>query len=297
MTEWQKREMAGSQWRITLPDGRSLGYGRFGNPSGPPVVYSHGFPASRLEAGLLSEAADRAGVQLIAPDRPGFGLSEFQPGRRILDWATDIASLADQLGFAQFRLLGGSAGCPYALACAHRLQQRILRVGIIGGLGPTDEKEAVGRMSKAARLGFFLARRTPLIFKFAYGGLGQLVARYPSLAYRLNEATGPDRELLARPQVRSILDASIQEAFCRGTAGALHEFSLLALPWGFDLEGISVPLDIWHGRQDGVVPHAMGELLAEKAPNGRLHLIAGEGHVSLPVRRGVEILETLCQTG
>ena len=79
--------------------------------------------------------------------------------------------------------------------------------------------------------------------------------------------------------------------------GATHELGLLASPWGFDLQEVSTPLGVWHGRQDGVVPHVMGELLAQMAPNAQLHTVANEGHVSLPVRHGVEILERLISPG
>lgn len=129
--------MTGSASRISLPDGRALGYLRLGDPAGLPVIYAHGFPASRLEAELWREAASRVGVLLIAADRPGLGLSDFQPGRTILHWTHDVASLADRLGIEKFRLLGVSGGCPYALACAYRLHRRIPRAAMAAGLGPT----------------------------------------------------------------------------------------------------------------------------------------------------------------
>lgn len=279
--------------RFTLPDRRTLGFARYGDAGGHPVFYFHGFPASRLEAELLDAAARRVGIALIAPDRPGFGLSGLQPNRTILDWPNDVAALADALGLGRFSLLGGSAGCPYALASACRLRRRVVRVATIAGLGPTTEPEAVRRMGRAARLGFCLARRAPFAFRLIYGALALVVAHWPGLVYRLNPATRPDRVVLARAEVRSILDASVQEAFRHGTAGAVQELSLLASPWGFDLGQLSAPLDVWHGKEDGVVPHVMGELLAHEAPNAQLHSIANEAHVSLPFKHGVEILKRL----
>jgi len=41
--------MALTDQTIKLADGRALGYAEFGNPSGVPVFFFHGFPASRLE--------------------------------------------------------------------------------------------------------------------------------------------------------------------------------------------------------------------------------------------------------
>ncbi|GAH37048.1 unnamed protein product, partial [marine sediment metagenome] len=81
--------------RIRLRDGRALGYAEFGDPGGRPVFYFHGFPGSRLEAQLGDGEASRSGVRLIAVDRPGFGLSDFQAGRRIVDWPDDVSALTD----------------------------------------------------------------------------------------------------------------------------------------------------------------------------------------------------------
>ena len=36
----------------TLRDGRALSFAEFGDPSGKPVFYFHGFPGSRIEASL-----------------------------------------------------------------------------------------------------------------------------------------------------------------------------------------------------------------------------------------------------
>lgn len=122
--------------RIFLPDGRSLGFARLGCPAGLPLIYLHGFPASRLEAGILNAAANSLGVSIIAPDRPGFGLSDFQPRRTILDWPNDVVHLANALSIDRFSLLASSGGCPYAAACAHQFPQRLIRVGIMAGLVP-----------------------------------------------------------------------------------------------------------------------------------------------------------------
>lgn len=126
--------MASGQQHI-LPDGRRLGHALYGDSAGPPVIYMHGFPASRLEAKLLEEAACEIGVSLITPDRPGLGLSDFQPGRAITDWPGDVAHLADALDLDRFSVVGVSGGCPYALACAHQLGDRVIRTAIIAGMG------------------------------------------------------------------------------------------------------------------------------------------------------------------
>lgn len=82
---------------LTLSDGRVLGYAQYGDSKGKPVIYCHGFPASRLEGRLIDAAAKRLGARILAIDRPGYGLSEFQLGRRLRDWPADVVALADEL--------------------------------------------------------------------------------------------------------------------------------------------------------------------------------------------------------
>jgi len=47
-------------------------------------------------------------TRLIAVDRPGMGLSNYQANRRLLDWPEDIRLLADALGIDRFSILAYS---------------------------------------------------------------------------------------------------------------------------------------------------------------------------------------------
>jgi len=98
---------------VRLPDGRSLGYAVCGDPEGRPIFQFHGWPGSRLQARFLDEEATKAGIRVIGLDRPGIGLSDFQPGRQILDWPNDVVALADAMKIDRFAVLGISGGGPY----------------------------------------------------------------------------------------------------------------------------------------------------------------------------------------
>src|SRR5436190_10650714 len=133
--------MTSSEWReIKLRDGRVLAYAEYGSPGGLPIIHCHGTPSSRVEGDLIFDAAIAAelGVRIIVPDRPGMGRSDFQPGRRIVDWPNDVLELAAALGLDRFAVLGESGGSPYAAACAALIPARVRALGLLGGVAPFD---------------------------------------------------------------------------------------------------------------------------------------------------------------
>jgi pimeloyl-ACP methyl ester carboxylesterase len=120
---------------ILTRDSRTLAFSIYGDPHGKPVFFFHGTPGSRLFR-PPDEITSRVGVKLICVDRPGYGNSTFQTGRRILDWPEDIVQIADNLGLDTFAVVGHSGGGPYALACAHRLSDRVSLAATLAGAGP-----------------------------------------------------------------------------------------------------------------------------------------------------------------
>lgn len=90
---------------FTLPDGRKLGYAQFGLLTGRPILYCHGLPGSRVEAGHLHEAALEVGARIIATDRPGMGSSSPQPGRTLLDHPKDLQQLAEHLKLTEYGVM------------------------------------------------------------------------------------------------------------------------------------------------------------------------------------------------
>lgn len=90
---------------ITLPDGRKLGYAQYGASAGRPIFFLHGLATTRIDAAAYDEVAKELNVRIIAPDRPGTGLSSPQPGRTLLDYPKDIDMLATYLGISEYGIL------------------------------------------------------------------------------------------------------------------------------------------------------------------------------------------------
>ncbi len=281
--------------RVTLRDGRTLAWAEYGDPAGQPVLYFHGFPGSRLEPLMPGEAQAWARVRLIVPDRPGFGHSTFQPGRRLLDWPDDVTELGDSLGLDRFACMGVSGGGPYAIACAFRLPGRLTRTAVVCGIGPVDTPEGTRGMMLPNRLLFTLSRYSQTVGRLAIASMSRLLRRDPQAALaRLRRfLPEPDRAVLDRPELLEWFVMSNLEAVRQGTRAAGQESQLFARPWGFRLADVAAEIDLYQGEQDVNVAPAMGHHQARALGSCKAHFFPDEGHLSLVINRMDEILQRL----
>ena len=265
---------------LALRDGRTLGYAEYGDAGGRPIVVFHGTPGCRLQAQVAHAPALARGIRIVAPDRPGQGLSTRLPGRRIADWRHDVRELADALGLSRFAVIGISGGGPHAAACAWGLPARITRAGIVSGVAPPDGPRIGQGLPRAGRLAFHLVLGTPWLVRcvMALGALG--ARRFPEGMFeRARALASPaDQPILRRPEIAAVLSGSLREAFRQGGQGVADDLLLLTRPWTFRLDEIRVPVRLWHGEADDMVPVAMGRYLARAIPNCRAEFIPGGGH-------------------
>jgi len=280
--------------QIRLKDGRALGFVEYGKPDGFPVVYCHGWPSSRLEAYPMRHACADAGVRLIAPDRPGLGLSDFHRGRRIVDFCGDVLQLTGQLGLKRFAVLGISGGGPYAAACGAHLAEHVSAVLLVCSMAPSDAPEATAGMVAINRWLLSMARRFPRIAEAVAGLCMRAIWRKgeQALPQHIEKRLPPaDREALASAELRNALIASSTEALRGGVRGASADGLLYGRAWGFSLKEISVPVFLWHGERDVIVPATMGHYLADSIQGCKAWFYKDDGHFSLPFTRLPEILK------
>ncbi len=266
-----------------LPDGRQLRWADCGDPDGLPVFFFHGGPGShRPIVPGQSEIAASLAVRLLCVERPGFGGSPRHPQRTLVGWADDVAALADAIGLRCFAVIGHSAGGPHALVCAARLGDRVTRAVAVGCGVPWNLAELSRHMDWQRRALRFLTLRMPWSLWLVYRSLPD-PKRQPEKLVRkmLAGLPEPDRELLADEELfRLAVDHTIT-GVTDGFDGMVDELIVLARPWGFDLESITVPTAIWCGTVDSAAPLAHSEFLAEKIPGAELHPIPGEGHLCI----------------
>ena len=280
---------------IQLSDGRHLAYSEYGDSQGKPVLFFHGWPGARLQGQLADSPAKYLGVRTIAPDRPGFGLSDFQPGRSILDWPKDIAELADQLGFAQFAVLGLSGGAPYALACAHEIPHQLTAIGIISGVGPVDTHGASEGVSPSLKRMILLTKNAPWLVKVLLWRSSRRVRQDPEGSFDklLSTLPAPDRYALTQPGIKEMALSARIDSFQSGSRGHGWEMGLFARPWGFPREDIQMPVHLWHGKEDQEILPITAQKQADAIQDCRATFLPDEGHYSLYINRIEGILMEL----
>jgi pimeloyl-ACP methyl ester carboxylesterase len=285
---------------FTLADGRALSYAEYGAPDGTPLFFFHGLPGSRKFAAPFSGDAADLGIRVIAPDRPGFGASTFQPGRLFGDWPADVAALADHLGLDRFFVSGISGGGPYTLACAHALGERVRAGGVISGGGDMSVPGALEGMHDQNRQLFELALSAGAEgVATAMAPMVEMIRNDPDLAMKAAEAGLPaaDLELLnRRTDIKDALNADGQEALAQGIEGVAHEVYLFVQPWGFDVAEITRPVVLWHGDDDRNAPLSHAQALADRMPHAELIVWEGMGHLTA-IDRVKEIFGHLVEAG
>jgi pimeloyl-ACP methyl ester carboxylesterase len=265
---------------LILPDGRKLSYTEFGAPYGIPVLGFHGTPGSRFMFRLVHEPARRLGMRIIAPERPGFGLSTYQHQRTLADWAGDVAILASHLGLKNFGVAGISGGGPYAAACAALLSARVTAAALISPIGPLCPPEGPKTIGTARYVTFRLLPRVTPAMKgaFSLGRLMFLNAPDSMYGFILRRAGAADRRILRRADTRRNLLDGVSEGLRPGIRGVIQEMRIFCQPWDLPFSAVKAPVLLWQGMADRNVPVAASLRLARLIPGCELHRLEGAGH-------------------
>jgi pimeloyl-ACP methyl ester carboxylesterase len=262
-----------SERALRLTDDRRRAYVRWNERGRHPVLFCHGTPGSRLFRPPEQTLLTAIDVDFVTVGRPGYGHSTPKPGRTLLDWPEDVATLADDLGWRSFAVAGISGGGPHALACGYAMADRVTIVGVVSGLAPFWPGTLRG-MLPTTRQGFWLARWAPWLLMLAVRRMRSSPERF--LAQLRRELPDSDRQIIDRPEVAATLSENYAEAVATDEAG--REMVLLRRPWGFDLSQVRVPVKIWHGEVDRNVPVAHAHRLAAELRHCQTTLIPGGGH-------------------
>jgi pimeloyl-ACP methyl ester carboxylesterase len=271
--------------RLHLTGDRTVGYAVYGDPDGAPVIALHGAPACRLMFAAADEAARAKGLRILAPDRPGYGLTP--PDRKATlasrtDW---LEAVVDALGLERFGLLAISGGSPYAVALAARLGDRVSALALVSPMGPiadyAESAEAALEPVSFLQDRFFMHMPYRTWITHPLGDLGAWMFRHgPDMFAGLlpKLASGADARILARPEVVRVMREMTLEAFRQGGGGGTADLEIYGRPWGVRFQDVLAPAVVWQGTADSIVPPQVATWLARQLPRCTFHRIDDAGH-------------------
>jgi pimeloyl-ACP methyl ester carboxylesterase len=288
-----------SSFAVGLAGGRSLEVSVSGPQQATPLVFHHGTPSDRTQYPPFAQTAAVRGLRLVCYSRPGYGGSPRHPGRAIADCAADTLAIVEQLGAGRFYTAGWSGGGPHALACAALLSDRVLACATIASVGPfgaagLDFSEGMGRenqeefgaaLAGPSQLQDYLERQAQVLA----GVTGEQVAA------ALGDLVSPVDVGAITGDFAAYLATTFRRAVSTGIWGWFDDDLAFTRPWGFDLDEVSVPVVVWQGGQDRMVPFTHGQWLATHLPTVRPRLLPEEGHLSIAVASFGKVLDDLLE--
>ncbi len=288
---------------LHLADGRAL-YVRTAGPAvGDVLVFCHGTPQSGGLARRTQQAALDRGRRVGAWSRPGYSTSSAQPGRTVASFADDAREVLDQLGISSCLVAGWSGGGPHALSLGAGLPDRVRAVAVLAGVAPYAESQ--GSLDFMAGMGEDNIHEFGAAIEGEQPLRGFLAEVVPVMAViqrdDVVEAMGTllpeeDRAWIAG-DFGDDLATGFREAVEVGMEGWVDDDLAFVSPWGFELGLIEVPVAIWQGSEDLMVPAAHGPWLVQHVAGARPHLLEAEGHLSVVLGRVGEILDDLVALG
>jgi len=260
---------------IALDGRRRLRYAEYGHPDGTPVLFLHGTPGSHRLGALFDEAARERNIRLLAPDRPGYGLSTPWSERSIRDADRYVRAVLDDANVQRSGLVAFSGGAPHALATAARCPDIVTRIDVVAGATPPD---ATDEMPAMQRLLTGLATRTPTLLAGLFRGQAWLAKRldpsFVSAQYTAGDADEPLPD-----EVAATVKADFLEAFAGDGTGAVAELRATATDWGIDYDSIRADVCFRHGTNDTNVPIEGVRAFADRLPSARLETLDGADHL------------------
>ena len=272
--------------QVALPDGRELQVEVSGPTGGRTLLFCHGTPGSSHQLPWLAEAAHARGWRYVTFSRPGAPGSTRAPGRTVADVAPDAAAVLDAVGAQRAMVAGASGGGPHALAIAALLADRVDAALVICGVAPYDAEglDFLAGMGEDNVTEFGLALEGEAALRpFVEADMPAMQSASPEQIVESLSSLLPEVD---RACITGDLGAEFAASFAaaaRSADGWIDDDLAFTKPWGFDLGAITVPVSLWQGDVDLMVPIAHGQWLAERIPGVHVHLEPGEGHLSIAV--------------
>ncbi|KAK1373628.1 AB hydrolase-1 domain-containing protein [Heracleum sosnowskyi] len=267
--------------------------------------------------GIQSSLMQEFGVRLITYDLPGFGKSDPHPYRNLKSSADDMLQLSYNMGVTdKFWVLGYSSGGMHAWAALKYIPDRLAGVFMVSpmispyepGMTKEERHRTWNNWSLRRKFMYFLGRRFPRFLSYFYRK-SSLSANVTQTDKWLSLSLGKrDKAFIVGEMFQEFWKRDVEESVRQGTAKPIVEEAVLQVSnWGFSLvdlniqkndqgkgilhwlkskysqaeeevTGFLVPIHIWQGMDDKVVPPSMVDFVERVLPGANVHKLFHHGH-------------------
>jgi len=265
---------------FTRANAQTVAYFDYGH-SDDVVFFHHGTPSAGPIAPYIRRNADANGFRIIEVVRPGYGSSTAISDRSVNTVSQINLDIADALGIENFAIFGQSGGGPHALASGHLAGRRCIAQLIIAGIAPYDDPnfDFVAGMSEEIREKRLLALTSMEDFEAAL--LEEATKMSSSNFEQIKEIFDVDPENPISGERILSIHTIWQYSSIQGPIGLRDDLLAFLKPWGFSLEEISSPVQLWAGTKDVNVPVAHADYLKREITNSELLIVEDKNHSTI----------------
>ena len=177
--------------------------------------------------------------------------------------------------------MGWSAGGAYAAVCAAKMHGRVTAAALLSSAVPLDLYGTTRGLTAEDRTLLLLARRTPWLASAVMKVSILSTSNARLLRAAMRSFPPADRSFLTEWGTPDHALAFVREAVRQGTEGCVQDYRIFGDPWGFSLEEIKVPVQIWEGADDRTGPPGYRAFLQAHIAHATVTVVPGEGHLSL----------------
>jgi pimeloyl-ACP methyl ester carboxylesterase len=282
---------------VNSHDGRVVEVATMGDPAGNTVLFHHGTPGSTKTMRAFEPLAESGKFYFVTMSRAGYGASSRLEGRNVAAAVDDARTVLDALGRDSYVALGWSGGGPHALACAALDAPRCVKAVTLASVAPSDaDFDWTEGMGPENLEEYALAKEGGPAYEEYMETVCAFMAEMNKdnviemMAGLLPDA---DREVLEDDQAREIFATGIRYGFANTWRGYYDDNAAFLEPWGFDPTTIDVPVALYFGDADLMVPPTHGVWFAGHLPTASPHRHAPEGHLSIYARHLDEVASDL----
>ena len=269
--------------RFRLPDGRQMAVTDQGDENGRPILFFHSMLGGVKLPQTAIETLARKGWRLIAPSRPGYGLSDTSAisdsDELVEQTARDFLIIAENLDLSKAVILGHLQGAIYAQRFAHLFPNRVSNLVFVS-YAPHWQPEYLQKLPRRQRIVARTTRYAPRALRFiARAGVALIDAgRHDKFLTALHKDSPADVRALRRPDVYKAAHEGLDHTIRNGPWAFCQDCPIVLRDWSSEGGLVRAPISILIGQEDQVATRDYAEGYIAEVPGAEIKVIEGAGH-------------------